>query len=202
LVACSSNGIISGFFTGGRVVGAETVFACPTEPFTSFAACAAVATLIGLVVRFAESDGGSFDGAVGGSAGGCVAGMPSIVPAFARKGGESVAASGGDLVTGVVIGSGAFATGAVSGSADFVTGIVIGSGACGIGAGSGDGSSGRERGAGLGAVRGAAIGGGVGVRGGGAARGGGSRLPQWPHSRASSGFSCAQKGQNRIGPLS
>jgi hypothetical protein len=136
-----------------------------------------------LVLRLAESLGGSFDGCVGGSigpgAGG--GGTPSVV--FLCTGGASVAASGGAFTVGSVMPS-------------------LPGGGEGIGCGSGDGSSGRERGAGRARLLGAAIGGGVGVRGRGAVRGGGRRFPQWPHSGASSEFSCAQKGQKRIGPIS
>ena len=82
-----------------------------------------------------------------------------------------------------------------------VPGAAVGANAsCGFSVGSlsaADGARGAGRGA-TGREGAAGLGGGAGAL---AARSAGRRLPQCTHSRASSGFSCAQKGQNRIAGL-
>ena len=60
------------------------------------------------------------------------------------------------------------------------------------------GFNGSDRGAGRGATLGAGFSRGGATGFGGGVRAAGSRLPQCAHSRLSSEFSCAQKGQKRM----
>jgi len=103
----------------------------------------------------------------------------------------SVASCDDDLASGPLGGCGLCVGGV---SVEAVGGLTTCGAVGGVSVGTSDGVRGAGRGGG-------ARGGGAAGFGGGVARGwrsAGKRLPQCTHSRASSGLSCAQKGQNRM----